>query len=307
MENSEIAILIPCLNEAQTLEKVITDFRSVLPNSKIYVFDNNSTDNSVEIAERFGATVIPEPRPGKGNVINLMFNSVVADYYIMVDGDDTYPAEASPDLLKPVMEGKADMAVGARLSEYTDKSFRSCHMFGNILVRKLINWIYRSNLTDILSGYRAYSKKVVEKVPVISKGFEVETELTSQMLYCNLKIVEVPISYRERPEGSTSKINTFVDGFRILWMLFSLFMLFKPLTFFGLVGLLFMAAGLAAGSVPINDYLSTADHYVSHLPLAVLASGLVITGMINVFLGIVLHFVNWRFKELNDVVTRRKN
>lgn len=284
---------------------MIKDFREQLPNLDIYVFDNNSTDRSAEIARRLNATVINEPRPGKGFVINQMFNKIDSDYYVMVDGDDTYPAESVRSLLEPVIAGQADMTVGARLHEYTDKSFRALHLFGNRLVRNLINRIYHTDLTDILSGYRAFSRKVVNKVPIVSKGFEVETELTSQMLYYNLKILEIPVPYKERPHGSESKINTFLDGFCILWKLFSLCIFFKPLTFFVSLGILFVAAGLVAGILPVSDYLTTPDHYVSHLPLAVLATGLVIVGLMNVFMGIILYSLNWRIKELHDVLTRR--
>lgn len=307
LETSRIAVLLPCLNEELTIGKVIKDFREQLPQADIYVFDNNSTDRSVEIATELGAIVVKEPRPGKGFVINRMFGQVDADYYVMVDGDDTYPAESVMDLLTPVIEGQTDMAIGARLNEFTDKSFRSFHLFGNRLVRGLINWIYKTDLTDILTGYRVFSRKVVDKVPVVSKGFEVETELTSQMLYYNLKILEVTVPYKERPQGSESKINTFADGMRILWMLFSLFISFKPLTFFGSLGGFFFLLGIAVGSVPINDYLTTPNHYVSHLPLAVLAMGLVVVGILNCFLGIFLHSLNWRFREFHDVMTRNQS
>jgi len=304
---SKIAVLIPCHNEELTIGKVIDEFRRELPSAAIYVFDNCSTDTTAAIADEHGAVVIKEPRRGKGFVVESMFDSVDADIYVMVDGDDTYPASDVHKLIEPIIAGDADMVVGARLSSYTSKSFRPLHVFGNNLVRGLVNWIGNSQLTDIMSGYRAFNRRVVEHIPVVSAGFEVETEMTIQMLYYRMKIIEVQIPYKHRPAGSESKLSICRDGFRVLWKIFSLFRAFKPLTFFGGLGLLFLALGLLAGIPPIHDYLTDPDHYVRHVPLAILAVGLVILSAGSFFLGVLLHALNWRFRELHNVLTRKRS
>lgn len=301
----KIAVLIPCLNEEITIGKVIDDFRRELPSAAIYVFDNCSADATAAVAVEHGAVVIKEPRMGKGFVVDSMFGRIEADLYVMVDGDNTYPADYVHKLLEPLLAGDADMVVGARFSSYTDKSFHKFHIFGNNLVRLLVNWVGSAQLTDIMSGFRAFNRRVVERIPVVSVGFEVETEMTIQMLYHQLKIIEVPITYQPRPVGSESKLRTLRDGFRVLWKIFSLFRAFKPLTFFGGLGLLFLVLGLLAGILPIHDYLTDPNHHVRHLPLAVLATGLIILSAGFVFLGILLHSLNWRFRELHNVLTRK--
>jgi glycosyltransferase involved in cell wall biosynthesis len=303
----KIAVLIPCHNEESTIGKVIGQFRQELPSAEIYVFDNCSTDTSATIAQQSGAGVIYEPRKGKGFVIESMLDRIDTDIFVMVDGDDTYPAEAVHKLMEPVLEGKADMAVGARLSGYTGKSFPRSHIFGNHLVRFLINRIFNTQLTDIMSGFRVFNRRVSSLIPIVSAGFEVETEMTIQMLYYQMKIVEVQVPYKHRPQGSQSKLNTIQDGFKVLWKIFSLFRAFKPLTFFGSAGLLLLAAGLLAGIRPIQDYITEPDHYVRHVPLAILATGLVLLAAGSMFLGILLHALNWRFKELHNVLTRGRS
>ncbi len=299
-----IAILIPCHNEEVTIAKVVEQFRKELPMAAIYVFDNCSTDATAAVAKEHGAAVFNEPRKGKGFVIERMFDAVDADIYVMVDGDNTYGAEAVHKLIEPVASGEADMAVGARLSNYRGQSFRPLHVFGNNLVRRLVNWTFKAKLTDIMSGYRAFNKRVVRFIPVVSSGFEVETELTIQMLYYQMKIVEVQVPYQARPAGSVSKLSTFRDGFKVLWKIFSLFRAFKPLTFFGSAGLVLLVAGLLAGLRPVQDYITDPNHYVRHVPLAILATGLVLLSAGCFFLGILLHAVNWRFRELHNVLTR---
>lgn len=301
-----IAVTIPCHNEQASIGKVIDDFQRQLPEAVIYVIDNCCTDATAEIARRHGAVVISEPRKGKGFAVERIFSEVDADYYIMVDGDDTYSARHVNELLAPVRDGQADMAVGARLNEYTREAFRPLHVMGNKLVRSLVNRIGRSRLTDILSGYRAFNRRVVRRIPIVTSGFEVETEMTIQMLYYRLKITEVPVPYRERPDGSVSKLNTFRDGFRVLWRLFSLFRSFKPLTFFGGMGLVFLALALWAGFYPIQDYLVHPGHFVTHVPLAILATGLAICAAGCVFLGMILHVMNWHLLQLHNITTRRK-
>jgi glycosyltransferase involved in cell wall biosynthesis len=302
-----IAVLIPCHNEAGAVGKVVDDFRAQLPQARIYVFDNCSTDDTAKIAAEHRAVVIREPRKGKGYVIESMLDRVQADCYVLVDGDDTYPAEKVHDLLAPVTAGDADMVVGARLSDYDGRSFRPLHVAGNNLVRGLINRIFGCRLTDILSGYRAFNRKVVNRIPVASSGFEVETELTVHMLYYRLKIVEVQVPYRGRPEGSKSKLSTFRDGARILWKLFNLARAFKPLTFFGGLGILLFLLGILAGVGPVYDYFTDPNHFVHRVPLAILATGLMILSAGSFFLGIILHAVNWRFKELHNVMVRGKD
>lgn len=304
-QECKIAVLIPCYNEELTIGKVIEDFRRQLPSARIYVFDNCSTDATAAIADEHGAVVIKEPRKGKGFVVESMFENIDVDFYVMVDGDDTYPADHVKKLLAPVQAGDADMAVGARLSSYSGKSFRPLHLFGNELVRRLVNWVGRAQLTDIMSGYRAFNRRVIACIPVISAGFEIEVEMTIQMLYYRLKIVEVNIPYGVRPSGSESKLKTFSDGFRVLWKIFRLFRSFKPLTFFGGFGLLLFVLGLLAGALPIHDYFTDPNHYVRHVPLAILATGLIILSGSCIFLGILLHSLNWRFLELHNVLTRR--
>jgi glycosyltransferase involved in cell wall biosynthesis len=305
LQEPRIAVLIPCHNEEATIGKVIDQFRQELSSAVVYVFDNCCLDATARIAKEHGAVVVKEPRKGKGFVVERMFDTVDADIYVMVDGDDTYPAEEVHKLIKPVLAGEADMAVGARLLKYVGKSFRPLHVFGNNLVRRLVNWTGSAELTDIMSGYRAFNSRVVRHIPVVSAGFEVETEMTIQMLYYKMKIVEVQIPYQPRPAESESKLSTFRDGFKVLWKIFSLFRAFKPLTFFGSAGLAFLVAGVLAGLSPIRDYITEPDRYVRHVPLAILATGLVVLSTGCFFLGILLHALNWRFRELHNVLTRR--
>lgn len=306
-QKPEIVVLIPCYNEEVTIGQVIEKFRQQLPSAAIYVFDNCSTDETAAIARERGAVVLKEPRQGKGFVVERMFDSVDADIYVMVDGDGTYPAGEVHKLIEPVLAGEADMAVGARLLSYTGKSFRPLHLLGNNLVRGLVNWMGGARLTDIMSGYRAFNRRVVRQIPIVSAGFEVETEISIQMLYYKMKIVEVQIPYQHRPIGSESKLSTFRDGFKVLWKIFSLFRAFKPLTFFGSLGLVLLVAGLFAGVTPIRDYITDPDHYVRHVPLAILATGLVILSAGCFFLGILLHSLNWRFRELHNVLSRKRS
>jgi glycosyltransferase involved in cell wall biosynthesis len=300
----DIAVLIPCYNEELTIGKVLDDFRRELPDAVLYVFDNDSIDGTTKVAREHGAIVLKETRKGKGFVIEGMFARVKADFYVLVDGDDTYPASHVHNLLEPVMAGDADMVVGGRLAEHTNRSFRPLHVMGNRLVCGLVNWIGNSQLTDIMSGYRAFNRKVLKRIPVVSSGFEVETDLTLQMLYYHLKILEINVPYRERPAGSESKLRTFQDGFRVLWKIFTLLRSFKPLTFFGSISSLLFFLGIGAGFLPIRDYFTEPDHYVTHVPLAILAAALMILSAGSVFLGILLHALNWRFRELHNVFTR---
>ena len=292
---AKIVILIPCLNEEITIGKVIHDFQDAIPEAKIIVFDNNSTDRTAAIARECGAEVITELRPGKGHVVASMFRKVDADYYVIVDGDDTYSAEHVRKLLEPVMKEQADMAVAVRLAEYTATSFRPLHVFGNNLVRRLVNWIFKSNLSDIMSGYRAYSRELVQSIPILSSGFEVETEMTIRILDYGFLIKEVPLPYRERPEGSVSKLRTFHDGFRVLAEIARIAKAYKPFTFFGVIGLAFILAGGISGIWVILDYLE--DEYVNKVPTAILATGFMLLGFGSMGIGILLNTISYRFRE----------
>ena len=298
----QVVVLIPCLNEEITIAKVIGDFKQVLPDAEIIVFDNNSTDRTAEVARQSGARVVSELRPGKGRVVQSMFRKIEADYYIMVDGDDTYAADRALALLDPLIQGQADMTVATRLEEYSGKSFRPLHVFGNNLVRSLVNWIFSCKLKDIMSGYRGMTAEIVRCVPVLSSGFEVETELTIRTLDYGFTIVEIPVPYRERPEGSFSKLHTFRDGARVIREIVSIARAYKPLTFFGALGLLFIAFGLVSGIWVVCDYLE--DQYVHKVPTAILATGTILMGFGLVGLGILLNTLSHRFRETTRVIHR---
>ena len=233
-----IAVLIPCYNESKTIEKVVTDFRRVLPEAVIYVYDNNSSDGTAEIAERAGAVVRRERMQGKGNVIRRMFREIDADCYVMADGDDTYPAENAPELVRLVLEEQADMVVGDRLSStYFTENKRPFHNLGNSLVRASINLLFRSEIKDIMTGYRSFSYAFVKTYPVLSKGFEIETDMSIHAVTRNMLVRNVVIDYRDRPDGSVSKLNTYSDGAKVLLTIARLFKNYKPFSFFGIIAL----------------------------------------------------------------------
>lgn len=286
-----VAVLIPCYNEAVTIGKVIDDFKRVLPDADIYVYDNNSKDDTAAIAEDHGAIVRTEPRQGKGNVVRQMFREIDADYYIMVDGDDTYPAEAAPRLLEPLMNDTADMTVGDRLSNgtYGEENDRAFHGFGNNLVRWLIKVIYGYAFDDVMTGYRAFNRIFVKTMPVLSKGFQIETELSIHAVDKRFRIVDVPIDYRDRPEGSYSKLSTFGDGAKVLRAIASLFKDHKPMAFFGWLALILIVLGLIAGIPVIAEYFQTG--LVPRFPTAILAIALVICGALSFTAGIILDTV----------------
>ncbi|MCJ7594951.1 MAG: glycosyltransferase family 2 protein [Desulfobacterales bacterium] len=300
LESRRTAVLIPCFNEERTIEKVVRDFQRELPGATIYVYDNNSSDRTVVIARSAGAVVRHEKRQGKGWVISSMFEQVEADLYLLVDGDDTYPAEKAHEILGPLLEGKADMVVGTRLEDFSDKSFRPFHLFGNRMIVRLVNMLFKSNLKDIMSGYRAINADFVKKVPVISKGFEVETQMTLQALFYDFVIAEVPVPYRRRPEGSYSKLNTFSDGIRTILTIFDIFKAYRPLLFFFIIGAVLACAGLLIGSVPVLEFFQTGK--ITHFPSALLASGIVIISVICVSMGIILDAINHRLRELMRII-----
>ena len=284
----KVAVLIPCYNEAVTIGKVVDDFKRVLPDADIYVYDNNSKDDTAAIAEDHGAIVRTEPRQGKGNVVRQMFREIDADYYIMVDGDDTYPAEAAPRLLESLMNDAADMTVGDRLSNgtYGEENDRAFHGFGNNLVRWLIKVIYGYAFDDVMTGYRAFNRIFVKTMPVLSEGFQIETELSIHAVDKRFRITDVPIDYRDRPEGSYSKLSTFGDGAKVLRAIASLFKDHKPMAFFGWLALILIVLGLIAGIPVIAEYFQTG--LVPRFPTAILAIALVICGALSFTAGIIL-------------------
>ena len=287
----QVAVLIPCYNEALTIGKVVDDFRAVLPEAAIYVYDNNSSDDTAAIACAHGAIVRHEPRQGKGNVVRQMFREVEADYYLMVDGDDTYPAEAAPDLLAPLYEGRADMTVGDRLSNgsYGEENDRAFHGFGNDLVRWLIKVIYGFAFEDVMTGYRAFNRVFVKTMPVMSEGFQIETEISIHAVDRRWRVVDVPITYRDRPEGSESKLSTFNDGAKVLMAITSLFKDYRPLAFFGWVALLLVVVGVFVGIPIIVEFVRTRQ--VPRLPPARLAVSIVILAGLSLTIGLVLDTV----------------
>jgi glycosyltransferase involved in cell wall biosynthesis len=285
----QIAIVIPCFNEAQSVRKVVEDFARVVPDATIYVFDNNSTDGTGEIALDAGATVIHSPNQGKGNVIRHMSRVVDADVYMLVDGDDTYSAAAAPEMLERFQRDHLDMLVGTRLEGFEKGSFRAFHQFGNRLISGLVSILFRKRLTDVLSGYRVLSRSFVHVVYLRRSGFEVETEMTLQALTKRLSIGEMPVEYGSRPDESVSKLNTWGDGWLIVKCIALLFKDYRPLVFFVTLASLLAIASLLVGSAPIRDYIETA--YVLHVPRAILASGLAILSLTALTAGLILDTV----------------
>ena len=297
-----IAVVIPCYQEELTVGKVVADFQRELPGAAIYVYDNNSTDRTAAEATKAGAVVRREKRQGKGWVVARMFEQVDADILIMVDGDDTYDATAVHRLLEPILRGDADMTVASRLHVYADKSFRPLHLAGNRLVTKIINWIFHTEIPDVFSGYRAFTREAVQAIPVTARGFDVETELTLQALYRGLVLKEISAPYRERPAGSFSKLNTFSDGFRVLLKLFLILKSYKPLTLFGTTGAALLLLGLAAGARPVYEYFSY--RYIYAVPSAVLAAALVLLASLSFGVGLILNTVNLRLLEIETQLRR---
>ena len=292
MEQQEkIAVLIPCYNEEATISTVIADFRRELPEAEIYVYDNNSTDTTYELAVACGAIVKKEPRQGKGNVIRQMFFDFDADYYLMVDGDDTYPAEAVHGLLDKLRSGEADMVIGDRLSNgtYFDENKRPFHDFGNNLVKNTITRLYKTKIRDVMTGYRGFNRIFVKSFPIMSSGFQIETELTIHALDKKFKLVELPIDYRDRPEGSESKLNTFSDGFKVIMMIVKMWKDYKPLMFFGIWTFFFFVFGLFAGVPVIREYMLT--HFITRVPSAILSTGLMILALLSLVTGLILDTV----------------
>lgn len=289
--DARVAVIIPCYNEEPTVGRVVADFRRSLPGAEIWVFDNNSTDRTAELARAAGARVAAEPRQGKGNVVRQAFRTVDADVYLLVDGDDTYPAEAAPALVAPVLAGEADMVVGDRMASgaYARENSRAFHGFGNDLVRAMIRWIYGYSFGDVMTGYRALSRAFVRTFPVLSEGFQIETELSIHAVDRRWRIAHVPVAYRDRPAGSVSKLDTVGDGAAVLGAIASLFKNYRPLKFFCLVALILGLIGLALGVPVVIEFLETG--LVPRLPTAVLAAAFEFLAGLSLATGLILDTV----------------
>ncbi len=300
-KKKKIAILIPCYNEAKTIEKVVKDYQQVLPEAEIYVYDNNSTDNTDKIAKKAGAIVRYESRQGKGNVIRTMFQEIDADCYLMIDGDDTYPKENAREMCDLVLEKKVDMVIGDRLSStYFKENKRPFHNFGNVLVRGLINTLFKSNVRDIMTGYRAFSYQFVKTFPVLSKGFEIETEMTIHALDKNFLLKEIPVEYRDRPKGSVSKLNTYSDGFRVLKTIARLFKEYKPTIFFSIISIIFLLISVIFGAPVFIEYFKTG--LVPRYPTLIFAGFMLMISILMFICGIILEVVVKKHRQLFELM-----
>lgn len=286
----KIAVLIPCYNESNTIEKVVTDFKEVLPEATIYVYDNNSTDHTDEIARNAGAVVRYEHQQGKGNVIRRMFFEVDAECYLMVDGDDTYPAASAREMVDKVLERKVDMVVGDRLSStYFEENKRPFHNFGNSIVRWGINFLFKNDIKDIMTGYRAFSYRFVKTFPVLSKGFEIETEMSIHAIDKNMFMENVIIDYRDRPEGSESKLNTYSDGFKVIRTIIRLFRTYRPMRFFGIIAVILAILSIGFFIPVMNEYIQTG--LVTKMPTLVVCGFVMIVAIQSLFSGVLLQTI----------------
>jgi glycosyltransferase involved in cell wall biosynthesis len=301
---SKIAVLIPCYNESKTIGKVVNDFKSVLPEADVYVYDNNSSDHTDEIAREAGAIVRYERRQGKGNVMRSMFRDIDADCYLMIDGDDQMPSDIAPEMCRMVIEDGVDMVIGNRLStNYKEVNSRSFHNFGNVLVLKLVNKIFRAKIGDIMSGYRAMSRNFVKHFPVLSGGFEIETEMTIHALDKNFYIQEVPFVFRNRPEGSESSMNTYVDGAKVLLTIARLFRDYRPFLFFSIITL-FLLLIAAVGFIPVMvDYVETG--LVPRFPTLIVCGLLTLLAFMLLFCGITLEVLTKKHRQLFEILMNK--
>jgi len=296
----KIAILIPCYNEEKTIEKVIKDYKKVLPEAEIYVYDNNSSDDTDKIALKAGAKVKYEYKQGKGNVIRSMFRDIDADCYLMIDGDDTYPCESAKEMCDLILTGKADMVIGDRLSStYFTENKRPFHNFGNKIVRLLINKLFNNNVKDIMTGYRAFSYEFVKGFPVLSKGFEIETEMTIHAVDKNYKLIEIPVTYRDRPEGSFSKLNTYSDGIKVLKTIANLFKEYKPAFFFNIFAFIFLLGALILGLPVFIEYFNTG--LVPKFPSLIVGCISLLIALLLWITGIILQVIVKKHKQLYEL------
>ena len=297
---NKIAVLIPCYNESKTIEKVIKDYNKALPEATIYVYDNNSTDGTDKISKKAGAVVEYEYKQGKGNVIRSMFRNIDADCYLMIDGDDTYPAENAREMCDLILSGKADMVIGDRLSStYFTENKRPFHNLGNKMVRYFINKIFKNNVKDIMTGYRAFNYNFVKGFPVLSKGFEIETEMTIHAVDKNYKLVEIPVTYRDRPEGSVSKLNTFSDGFKVLKTIITLFKEYRPALFFNIISLICLLLSLTLGIPVLNEFFKTG--LVPKFPSLIVSTIFFVITLLMWITGIILTVINKKHKQLYEL------
>ena len=294
--NYKIAVLIPCYNEEQAITKVIKDFRAALPEAEIYVYDNNSTDNTVQVATDAGAIVRNELRQGKGNVIRRMFADLSADIYVLVDGDDTYDASYSPKLINKLVKDKLDMVVGSRLMDHDEAAFRHGHRFGNRMLTGFVTLLFRRSLNDMLSGYRIFSKRYVKSFPALAVGFETETELTVHAFELRMAIAEIITPYKSRPVGSVSKLRTYHDGFRILFTILKLFKEERPVIFFSIISFLLAFISLLLGIPIILEFLETG--LVPRFPTAILSTSIMLLAFLSLASGVILDTVTHGRREM---------
>ena len=296
----KVAVLIPCYNEELTIGKVVDDFKKSLPDAVIYVYDNNSKDKTAEIAKAHGAVVRYERKQGKGNVMRSMFRDIDAECYILVDGDNTYPAEAAPELVSAVTDWGGDLVVGDRLSStYFIENKRPFHNSGNVLVKNLINKFFKSNIKDIMTGYRAFSYEFVKTFPVLSQGFEIETEMTIHALDKNFSIISIPIQYRDRPEGSQSKLNTYKDGFKVIMTIFNLYRLYKPFQFFSIFALLFLILSILFFIPAFIDYAKSG--VVPRFPSLIVSTALFIVSALSFSASLILDSVRKNSRQKFEI------
>ena len=303
---SKIAVLIPCYNESKTIEKVVKDYKNALPEADIYVYDNNSTDGTDEIARKAGAIVRYERKQGKGNVIRSMFREIEADCYLMIDGDDTYPAESAREMCNYVLNDNVDMVIGDRLSStYFTENKRAFHNFGNRIVRWSINTIFRSKINDIMTGYRAFSYQFAKSYPALSKGFEIETEMTIHAIDKNFTLKEIPVQYRDRPAGSVSKLNTYKDGVKVIKTIATLFKEYKPGLFFNIISLLiFIIAAILAIPVFV-EYMNTG--LVPRFPTLIVACILLVICLLLTTTSIILQVIVKKNKQIFEILVNLIN
>ena len=308
-KDKKIAVLIPCYNEAKTIEKVVKDYKKALPEADIYVYDNNSSDGTDKIAKKAGAIIKYEYKQGKGNVIRSMFKDIDADCYLMIDGDDTYPKENAREMCEYVLNKQADMVIGDRLSStYFTENKRPFHNFGNKLVRSLINSLFRSNVRDIMTGYRTFSYDFVKTFPVLSKGFEIETEMTIHALDKNFLLKEIPVEYRDRPDGSVSKLNTISDGVKVLKTIGRLFKEYKPTIFFGLISLVFLIISFCFGIPVFVEYFKTG--LVPRFPTLIFSGFMLMISILMFVCGVILEVIVKKHRQLFELFlinTKRSN
>ena len=301
---NKIAVLIPCYNESKTIAKVVKDYKEALPEADIYVYDNNSVDETDKIAKEAGAIVRYERRQGKGNVIRSMFHQIDADCYLMIDGDDTYPAENARQMCAEVLSGEADMVIGDRLSStYFEENKRPFHNIGNVTVRYLINKLFHSNVRDIMTGYRAFSRDFVKMFPVLSKGFEIETEMTIHALDKNMLLKEIPVTYRGRPAGSVSKLNTYSDGMKVIFTIFRLFRDYKPLLFFSCISVVLLAVAAILFVPVFYEYLQTG--LVPRYPTLIVSGFIVLLAMLLWSCGLILEVLVKKHRQMFEILRNK--